>query len=186
MKQIQLGLPHLQLGQTIPIPDEEEPLVGVTRGVFFVSPRNPNAKPEPLKIRNLPDAQLERELYKIASRVAGPRVRIAANTLRSIKNYLQNPNLSVFLYIGKQDPESDEFYLLADKTLQGARENTTPVTQPTDYDVTAISQEPETTDDVASRMASGGRTLAPQIDEVKPLRNMLASMVRETLREMRK
>jgi hypothetical protein len=169
------------IGQTIPIPDEEEPLVGATRGVFFVNPKNPTGKPEPQKVKNLPDAQLERELYKLASRVAGPRVRIAANTLRSIKNYLQNPNLLVFLYIGKQDPDSDELYLLADKTLQGARTNTAQIEQPTDYDVTALSQDVDTQDDIASRMATGGRTVAPQIDEEKSFRNMLTAMVREAL-----
>ena len=174
------------IGQTIPIPDEEVSMIGTPKGVFFVNPKNPNAKPEVQTFQKLPDAQLERELYKIASRSVGPRVRIAANTLRSVKNYLQNPNLSVFLYVGKQDPDSDELYLLADKTLQGARSHSEHLSQSTDYDTTAVGTEPDTADDIGSRMAAGGRTIAPQIDEEGSLRSMLATMVRETLREMRK
>ena len=168
------------------IPDETPPLSPDAKGIFFVNPKK-QLKPEPKVLQQLPDANLERELYKMASMVVGPRVRVAANTLRSVKNQQQNPALAVFLYVGKQDPESEELYLLADKTYQGARANSIGAHAQTQHDPTALqTQEPDSAQAYAAHAQSGGKTQAPEIDEVGKLHNMISSMVREALSEMRK
>lgn len=172
-----------------PVPDAEAaPLSPDAKGIFFVNPKK-QLKPELKTIPQLPDANLERELYKIASAAAGPRVRIAANTLRSVKNQQQNPALAVFLYVGKQDPDSEELYLLADRTLQGARANSVGADANAPHDPTALqTYEPDTATPQAyvSRAQSGGKTQAPEIDEVGKLHNMISSMVKEALSEMKR
>ena len=167
----------------VPEPEEVVPLSPDAKGIYFINPKAPNAKPKKLAVQPLPDAQLERELYKLASAVAGPQVRVAANTLRSVKNVLTNPTFPVFLYVGQQDSESEEMYLLAAKTQQEARTNS--VDRQTAYEPTAIqTQEPASAKDFASKSQAAGKTQAPEIDEIGKLHTMISSMVKETLREM--
>ena len=164
------------------------PTMPGSQGVFFVNPKLPTNRPEKKVIRPLPDAQLERELHKMASKVVGPQVRVAANTLRSVKNNIQNPAIPVFLYIGKQDPDSPELYLLADKTAQGARvSSVTPEEATTDYTSYSLpTPDPTTPQDYQARGQAAGKTVAPSIDEENKFQNMIVSMVRESLSELKK
>jgi len=166
----------------IPEPEDIVPMSPDSKGIYFVNPKKLAEKPKKLAIQPLPDAQLERELYKLASAVAGPQVRIAANTLRSVKNVLQNPTFPVFLYIGQQDTDSDEVYLLAARNHSEAKTNS--IEAQTDYSTTALStQDPlsATASDFASKAQAAGKTQAPKIDE---LQQQISAMVREALKEM--
>ncbi len=69
------------------------------------------------------DAALERSLFRTASTLAGPSAKVALSTMRAVKDALKNPSAPLFLYLGKYDPNSDEIFLMADKSLQVAKDS---------------------------------------------------------------
>lgn len=92
------------------------------KGVVFVNPKD-KAKLQKLQIQGGNDAALERSLHQQASRVAGPNVKVALSTSRMVKDALKNPNTTTYLYLGKYDPNSEEIFLMADKSLQIAKDS---------------------------------------------------------------
>ena len=152
-----------------------------TRGIFFVDPNNP-LKPTNLKNMTLkPDAQLERELYRLAAQSAGPRVKIANSTLRNLKVYLQSPTSTFFLYVGKQDPSDEDLYLLSTKSFQAAKEGSVSGDEKAEHPVTAIPDS--SVQDASPRPSVTGKIDAPNLDEKKKFRNMISSMIKEILSE---
>ena len=80
------------------------------------------SKLQPVQLQGRDSSTLERELYRIGATHAGPNVKVALATSRMIKGVLSNPNESVYLYLGKYDPSSDEIFLMADKSMQVAKD----------------------------------------------------------------
>lgn len=162
------------------------------KGVFYVDPKKPG-KPAPLKVAAPQDpAALERDLYRTAARSGGPRVKVSSAALREVPKVLSNPNTSLYLYIGKQnedDPDS-ELYLLPAKTLQQAQQGSVGAGTSAEHPTYAMApKEPELKpayDPESQGPSDAQKTLAPDIDENANLRNMLSSMIRESLRELRK
>lgn len=158
--------------------------------VQFVNPKNPDAlTPVTGLYPAQTPAQLERVLYRLAASNVGPRAKVSSTALRDVRSVLSNPNASLFLYIGKMDPDDEDLYLLSARTHQEAKENSAgadasaqhPTTAPAQDDFTAIPPG-----EVASQMSSGGRTQSPDIDEGVKFRNMISSMIKESLRNVKK
>jgi hypothetical protein len=145
-------------------------------GIYFINPKKLFAPPELKVFKFQTDPQLERDLHKVASAIMGPSVIVAANTLRSVKNFIQNPIQSIYLYIGKQNDESGELYLLADKNYYSAKgKSVGPETveqQPPEPNVG--QKEPET--------GNRSQTTAPKIDEIKLY---IKKLIKESIKHKR-
>jgi hypothetical protein len=54
--------------------------------------------------------------------VIGPRAKVSLGAKRLAREAASNPNAKIFFYFGKTDPESEEVFLMADKSLQIAKD----------------------------------------------------------------
>ena len=146
------------------------PISADLRGNILINPRDKSKLVTvPLKSTS-DDATMERTLYRLAATVAGSRVKVALATLRMVKDTIRNPNSTSYLYFGKYDPNSDEIFLMADKSLQVAKDSSV---TPADLTGTPVSQiapstfqaSTATPDDLVQYMTQRGQTPVRGIDE---------------------
>ena len=149
------------------------------KGVVFVNPKD-KAKLQKIKVSGMDDATLERNLHRLAATLAGSSVKIAISTTRAVKDAVKNPNTSVYLYLGKYDPNSEEVFLMADKSLQVAKDASIQPSEMTGGVVSPISTPDFNpmaagAGEFATRMAQGGQTPVHGLDEklVKKIRLMV-------------
>lgn len=138
-----------------PTPKKEK---DTSSGVWFVNPKDKSVLQKVVATAS-DDASLERKLYSFTSKNYGPKVKVSLGAFRDIKNGLKDPSSPTFLYIGKLDPDSEEIFLLADKSLQVAKDET--VDAETSYDYSKGSDfDPNTAegDEFAKRMQSAGKS----------------------------
>lgn len=109
------------------------------KGVVFVNPRD-KAKLQKIKVSGMDDATLERNLHRLASTMAGSKVKIAISTIRMVKDAVKNPNTSTYIYLGKYDPNSEEVFLMADKSLQVAKDSSIPAAEATGGTIAPLAQ----------------------------------------------
>lgn len=169
-----------------PLP-QENPVISPTlpsKGIILVNPRD-KSKLLPVPFRYTNDAQLERELFKVGSAIAGPRVKISLNAMKMVRDGVKNPSTPVYVFIGKYDPESEEVFIMADRNLNIAKENSISSTE-LGGSISTISPsnvfEPTsaTAGDFASRIAAVGQTPRQEIDELK---KAIKHMIREVFSE---
>lgn len=91
------------------------------KGINLVNPRD-KSKIDRIELSG-DAASIERVLHRKASSVAGSKVKISIGAMRAIDNALKNPSIPLFLYIGKFDPESEELFVMADNSLQIAKDS---------------------------------------------------------------
>lgn len=161
----------------------EAPPAPDMKGVIFVNPKD-KAKLMKVPIQAQGDAGIERSLHQQAAKLAGSRVKVALSTSRMVKDALHNPNTSVYLYLGKYDPESDEIFLMADKSLQIAKDSSVSPGELTGTPATALapaSFHPLTADpgEYAHQLAAGGKVQSTGIDE--NLQKVIKKIVNEIL-----
>lgn len=139
---------------TEPEKKETPPAQTNLKGVILVSPRDKSSVRQ-VPLRAGDDAGIERNLHAVAAALAGPNVKIAISTMRAVKNALSNPAASVYVYLGKYDPESEEIFLMADKSLQVAKDSSI---EPSDVQGSTFSSKsaPEHPDDIATGMLNKG------------------------------
>ena len=136
-------------------PEQEAPPPTNLKGVILVNPRDKSAlRPIPLRAGN--DAGVERALHQVAAAIAGSNVKVAISTLRMVRDALRNPNSSVYVYLGKYDPQSDEVFLMADKSLQVAKDASIEATDIQNGSTFASKSAAEHPDDVANQMLNKG------------------------------
>lgn len=152
--------------------DEPEPEVPTSpdlKGIVLVNPKD-KSKLQKLDLKRSDDATLERSLHRFAASIAGSKVKVALSTLRQVRDAVNNPNGSLYLYIGKYDEASDELFLLADKSLQVAKESSVPTTElqgaGSSYSPTnAFNPMTASGDEYAQNMTAAGRTVPQPIGE---------------------
>jgi hypothetical protein len=114
------------------IPEEpkepETPQSPELKGVVLVNPRD-KSKLQKVPLKSGDDMSLDRNLHQLSAALAGSNVKTAASTLRMVKDAVKNPNTITYLYLGKYDPNSDEIFLMADKSLQVAKDASVPPTE---------------------------------------------------------
>jgi hypothetical protein len=105
-------------------PEKTELPPKAIKGAVFVNPKDKSKlDPKPLAIlRGQTDVNIERILHRIATGIAGARAKVSIGAKRMAREVAKNPNASVFFYLGKMDPESDEIFLMADKSLNVAKD----------------------------------------------------------------
>jgi len=102
-------------------PKAEAPSETSSKGPVVINPRD-KSKLEPVRFQGRDEASIERTLHSIAAKVAGPRTKVSLGAKRLARQAAGNPGTAVFFYIGKTDPESEEVFLMADKSLQIAKD----------------------------------------------------------------
>lgn len=100
----------------------EKPESPSLKGITFVNPRD-KAKLQKLNFAGMNDVTLTQALNRVAKTMGGPNAKTAANTVTAVKDAAKNPNTSLYLYLGKYDPNSGEVFLMADKSLQVAKDS---------------------------------------------------------------
>lgn len=152
------------------------------KGVIFVNPRD-KSRLQKTDLKTSDDSTLERTLHRVASMAAGSKVKIALATMRAVKDALRNPGTSLYLYVGKYDPNSDEVFLMADRSLQVAKSQSVPSAElsvgtaplaPQGFNPMAASGA-----EFAQRMSARGQTMPQPVDEV--LRKSIKEMVDQIL-----
>jgi hypothetical protein len=155
------------------------------KGPILVNPRDKSKLQKvPLKATT-DDASLERNLHRLAAAVAGSHVKVAISAQRMVKDVLRNPSATAYLYLGKYDPSSDEIFLMADKSLQVAKDASIPPAEltgaptaqvaPTDFH--ALTASP---DALAQRMDYGAQTPAHINEGFKKVVKKMVSEILDT------
>jgi len=165
-----------------PSEPETPPPSADLKGVVLVNPKD-KAKLEKITIRGQDDASIERDLHREGSRRAGSQVKVALSTIRMVKDALRNPNSATYLYLGKYDPNSEEIFLMADKSLQVAKDSTVPPAELTGTPVATLPPQDfhaatASATDFGQRMATQGQTPKYGIDE------KMSSMIRKAVNEV--
>ena len=101
---------------------EQEPTPQPTTGPLLINPKD-KSKLQPVKFSGRDEGSIDRALHDVAARIAGPRVKVSLGAKRLAREAASNPNAKIFFYLGKMDPESDEIFLMADKSLQIAKDD---------------------------------------------------------------
>ena len=101
-------------------PDMEEPTP--KSGPVLINPRD-KSQLQPVKFAGRDEASIERSLHQLAAGIAGPKVKISLGAKRMAREAASNPNAQIFFYLGKMDPESEEIFLMADKSMQIAKDD---------------------------------------------------------------
>lgn len=159
------------------------------KGIILVNPRD-KAKLKKVVLSPGDDAKIERALHLLNTREAGSNVKTSISSMRLVKDALRNPNSSLYLYFGKYDSASDEIFLMADKSLQVAKDSSVP---PTELSVTSVPtyaatdiSSPENYDEFPDKFAQQtpaysdrARSVETDIDE--NLKDIIKKMVNEVL-----
>ena len=161
------------------------------KGAVLVDPRD-KAKLIKVPVQSNNDAKLERILYNQAAKYAGPKVKVSLSAIRMAKNIATNPNTTTYFYIGKYDPSSDEVFLMADNSLQVAKDSSISSGEtsgnsqvaPTTFDPLSADS-----DEFSQRLASQGK-VNPEMPEQEPdandqiderLKKMIHKVINEVL-----
>jgi hypothetical protein len=120
-----------------PKPEIETPPAAV-KGAAFINPKD-KSRLQPVRLQGRNDNEIERALHQLATSVAGARTKVSLGAKRMGREVAKNPNTSVYFYLGKMDPESDEIFLMADKSLNIAKDDSV---QPGEITGTPVSVAP--------------------------------------------
>lgn len=152
------------------------------KGVVLVNPRD-KSKLQKVPLQATDDAALERDLHRLGATIAGPKIKTSLSTMRSVKDAIRNPNSALYLYIGKYDPDSDDLFLMCDKSLKIAKDSSVPpeglVTTSNPVQQSTFSPLTASDDEFAQQISKGAQSVPPPIDEV--LRQSIKKMVDEML-----
>lgn len=161
----------------------ELPSVPPKKGVVLVNPRD-KSKLLPVPFRYTNDAQLERDLFRLGAALAGSKVKTSLNAMKMVRDSVRNPSMPVYLFVGKYDPESEEIFMMADRDLNTAKENSIPPSELIGPFLSAPSNvfEPLSAEpgEFAARLASGGKIPRREVDELK---KAIKRMVKEIFSE---
>ena len=103
-------------------PNPEEQPQRIPKGAVLLNPKD-KSKLQPIKFQGRDEFSIERTLHQVAVSISGPRTLVSLGAKRMAREVISNPNSTVYFYIGKMDPESDEVFLMADKSLKIAKDN---------------------------------------------------------------
>lgn len=151
------------------------------KGVVIVNPKN-KSKLERVFLKSSNDADIERELHRIGVRYAGPKVKTSISTMRAVKDVIRNPSTTIYLYVGKYDPNSEEIFLMNDKSIQVAKDESIPSSEITGAEISPLSTPSSWSDSSnwQQKLATQGRTPRYGINEQK-MKNIISKMVNEIL-----
>jgi hypothetical protein len=102
-----------------------------------------------------------------------------------VKGILSNPSETGYLYIGKYDPESDEVFLLADKSLQVAKDGSIGAGESGGVGA-ADSFNPmgASADEFAGRMSRGGQTPVRGVEDMGDINENFKQIIKRLVNEI--
>lgn len=168
------------------IPKDQNTMAGT--GLYFINPKK-NNEAQKINIQYTNDFELEKQLYRLASAAAGPKVKVSGAALRTAKQAKVSP---VYLYIGKYDVDSEDVFLLATKNQAEAKSNSLNVQ--TSYDTTARSPSNSTEQDILKQVGQEP-TADPDTEYSSPDRmnehshkpsKLISRLIKEAIAELRK
>ena len=116
---------------------QEKPM-RIPKGASVINPKD-KSKLNPIKWMGRDESSIERTLHQVAVSLAGSRTKVSLGAKRMAREAVANPNINVFFYLGKTDPESEEVFLMADKSIQIAKDDSV---QPGDLTGTPVNTPP--------------------------------------------
>ena len=119
-------------------PAPAEKPMRIPKGASVINPKD-KSKLNPIKWMGRDEGSIERTLHQVAVSMAGPRTKVSLGAKRMAREAVANPNVNVFFYLGKTDPESEEVFLMADKSMQIAKDDSV---QPADLTGTPVNTPP--------------------------------------------
>jgi len=137
------------------------------KGIILINPKD-KSKLQKIDIKSQDDAGLERQLHNIASKIAGGKVKTSISTIRLVKDVIKNPSSVAYLYIGKHDPNAEELFLMADKSLQVAKDSSIPVTDiasASTFSSNTFNPLQASSDEFAQQLSNKGYVVPQSIDE---------------------
>ena len=166
-------------------PEEPTPSGAGLKGVILVNPRD-KSKLQQVPLRAGDDASLERNLHRLAATLAGSNVKVALSTQRAAKDATRNPNTSIYLYLGKYDPSSEEIFLMADKSLNVAKDASISPAELTGTPVSQIAPDQfnpslASSSDYGTYLQRKGQTPTYGVDE--QFKNVIKKMVKEIIQK---
>ena len=126
-----IGASSTGSGDSIDIPTEKAPIESEPsepetpkkkeklKGIVLLTPEG--------ELREVPmrqwadDAAIERTLHRVASSIAGRKVKVSISALKTVKKELSNPT-PTYVYLGTLSDEAEELFLFANKNLNAAKE----------------------------------------------------------------
>lgn len=105
-------------------PEEPETRRAFLKGAIIVNPKD-KSKMDSLTLKSLSgqnDANIERILHQVAVKNAGARAKVSLGAKRLAREISKNPSVTAYFYFGKLDPDSEEIFLMADKSIQVAKD----------------------------------------------------------------
>ena len=180
-------------------PKPEEPTQRIPKGASVLSPKD-KSNLQPIRWQGRDESSIERTLHQVAVSIAGPRTKVSLGAKRLAREVVANPSATAFFYLGKTDPESEEVFLMADKSLQIAKDDSvqpgdltgTPVASSThDYPVYGQQNDMGSGGDPDSKyadwMTRGKRTIGPTprygIDEPE-LNESAAKLIKQVVNKI--
>lgn len=136
----------------------------IPKGAVLLNPKD-KSKLQPIKWVGRDESSIERTLHQTAASVAGPRTKVSLGAKRMARELVSNPNTTAFFYLGKTDPESEEIFLMADKSLQVAKEGSV---QPGELTGTPTLSPPSPTLNFGGMTDDEYTTYMNQRDQAKP------------------
>jgi hypothetical protein len=119
-------------------PKPEEPAQRIPKGASVLNPKD-KSKLQPIRWQGRDESSIERTLHQVAVSIAGSRTKVSLGAKRLAREVVANPSATAFFYFGKTDPESEEVFLMADRSLQIAKDDSV---QPGDLTRTPVSTIP--------------------------------------------
>ena len=107
----------------------------IPKGASVINPKD-KSKLTSVKWTGHDESSVERVLHQVAVSMAGSRAKVSLGAKRMGREAARNPKLPIYFYFGKMDPESEEIFLMADKSLQIAKDDSV---QPGDIMGTPVS-----------------------------------------------
>lgn len=103
-------------------PKPETPPPRIPKGASVLNPKD-KSKLQPIRWQGRDESSIERTLHQIAVSIGGARTKVSLGAKRLAREVVVNPSSTAFFYFGKTDPESEEIFLMADKSLNIAKDD---------------------------------------------------------------
>ena len=152
------------------------------KGINFVSPFD-KSQIIPIEVKAADDASVQRAIYDVVSKHVSPKVKLSISAVRKALAAANQPEAATFLYVGQTDPDSNEFFVMADNSLQLAKDSSAPAEivprGHQKYSGSKFDSTQATHGDYLTRMSSGGQTTPTGIDE--QVKKLIKQLVNQAL-----
>ena len=154
-------------------------------GAVLINPRDKSKEESINYLQGQSDANIERYLHQIAVKNAGSHAKVSIGAKRLAREVSHNPSTPAFFYFGKMDPESDEVFLMADKSRQIAKDESVQPSEITGPSITTLPPSYKSfgamNDDEYEHYMKGRRFATPRYGIDEGAKKIIKSVVNRIL-----